>query len=42
MALTEPEDGLSDGVIVVTRGSLMATVQAGSVGRADPQVTSDS
>lgn len=39
MALTEPEDGLSDGVIVVTRGSLMATVQASYVGRADPQVT---
>jgi hypothetical protein len=37
-ALTEPEDGLSDGVIVVTRGSLMATAQAGYVGRADRPV----
>jgi hypothetical protein len=38
VALTEPQDGRSSGVIVVTHDSLMATVEIGYVGRGDQQL----
>jgi hypothetical protein len=38
VALTEPEDGMSDGIVVVTRGSRMALVQIAFAGRGDQQL----
>lgn len=37
VVMTEPQDGLSDGIAILTRGPVMATVQVSFVGRGDLQ-----